>query len=541
MNICPLCQTRYGEELIRCPADAQELLWFDDSDPACGQVLHGSYLVLEPLGRGGMGVVYLAWQLGTRREVALKLLTPAGEDREEQQRRFLREVHATAGLRDPHTVRIHDAGVLPDGTLFMAMERLTGPTLHQLVHAEGPLAPERVRRLGLQICASLEEAHHGQLVHRDLKPANVIVETDLHGAEQARVLDFGIAKVLSESATLLTAEGAVLGTPSYMSPEQVLGEPVGPTSDIYSLGVVLFELACKQRPFEATQPHTVMFRHVHDPPPRLRELLPVTPEYEALDAIIQRCLAKKPEDRYPTVGLLREALQGLAVPASREPAGDEVPGPRRRTPTLLYVGLGGALALVILVVGLVWGLRGPGGPVLEPLPGAPDVGARRALDAEVSRPAAPDASAGVAPRVPDATLAAAPAPTAPRTDRPTRVRPAPAVAPAPAARPVRGATYRLGAPSIIGGLDAAAAAKPLAGLHARIRRCASKRSGGGALPSGKLLLMVAVDGRVTRAKIDGLVAGEAPLAACLQRAATAVVFPALTEGGFATVTVALTP
>ncbi len=319
MRICPRCLARTGEGTARCPSDGAATLPLDGEAWPVGQVLAGRFLVQGLLGRGGMGVVYRAWQLSTERPVALKVLPTAVSGDAEMVARFLRETRVTASLRSPHTVTVLDAGRLDDGTLYLAMELIGGRPLSRVLAEEGRLSPARALDVAAQICLSLEEAHARGLVHRDLKPANVMVEWIGAGREFAKVLDFGIAKVL-DSADHTDVDSRVdagPGTPAYMSPEQLKGEPVGPASDLYALGLVLFEMLAGRRPFEADSAITVMLRHLQDPPPRLAEVAPDLRGAAALDDLVQRCLAKDPAARPSSAAALRGELEALArtVPA----------------------------------------------------------------------------------------------------------------------------------------------------------------------------------------------------------------------------------
>ncbi len=271
-------------------------------------MLADRFLLLGQLGKGGMGVVYRAWQLSTDREVAVKVLPERLADSEGSLARFLREAKVTASLRSPHTVTVHDFGKLPDGSLFLAMELLQGRSLQQVLAEEGPLSPGRVRTLLEQVCLSLEEAHGRGLVHRDLKPANVMVERLSADREHVRVVDFGIVKVSDEDATVLTQEGALAGTPAYMGPELAEGGEVGPATDVYALGVMAFEMLAGIRPFRADTLVSLLIQHKHEPAPRLATLRPGLTGVEDWDRLIQACLAKKPEERFATVERLRQAL-----------------------------------------------------------------------------------------------------------------------------------------------------------------------------------------------------------------------------------------
>ena len=220
MNVCPECGKRYAGAEICCERDGTGLVPLGDGDPRFGTIIAERYLVLDLLGQGGMGTVYRAQQLAMGRQVALKVLPRTLAQRDQTAQRFIREARLTAGLRSPNTVTVHDFGRLPEGDLYLVMELVQGRPLDEILKQEGSLPPERVRHILVQACRSLEEAHGQGLVHRDLKPANVMVERQSDGTDFAKVLDFGIAKLVREDASGLTAEGTTLGTAAYMSPEQ---------------------------------------------------------------------------------------------------------------------------------------------------------------------------------------------------------------------------------------------------------------------------------------------------------------------------------
>lgn len=304
MRICPECQRPTLD--VTCPHDGtptvDETLLRDATDPLLGAVLAGRFRLLEPLGRGGMGRVYLADQIAMKRRVAVKVIraetmSETG-DRLDLVRRFQREALAASRLQHPNTVRIFDYGNSDDGLLFIAMELLVGPTLTKLLRREKRLLPERAVRVAVQVCKSLSEAHAQGIVHRDLKPDNIIL-TDVAGERDfVKVLDFGIAKVaMPGSDSALTISGVVIGTPTYMAPEQGRGQPVSPATDLYSLGVILYHCLTGREPFTGDTPLAVMMKHAQEPVPSLvvDGFPPDVPP--ALERVVLSMLAKRPEDR----------------------------------------------------------------------------------------------------------------------------------------------------------------------------------------------------------------------------------------------------
>jgi tRNA A-37 threonylcarbamoyl transferase component Bud32 len=276
------------------------------SDPLVGRVIDGKYRIDAEIGAGGMATIYRATRLHIGDVVAIKVLHSELLRDPQFAERFKREAQAAARLKHPNVVAIYDFGVSEDGVIYLVMELVEGPNLRTIIKDTGPMSAGIAAEIIRQVCAALTEAHRQHVVHRDIKPANIAVETTPDGP-RVKVLDFGIASLRGGGvAATFTQTGAVLGTPAYMSPEQCLGEELDGRSDIYSLGVVLFEMLCGVVPFNSPTSTAVVMQHVQQAPPPLRVLnASVSP---AVEAVVLRALAKRPEERFQTARDFADAL-----------------------------------------------------------------------------------------------------------------------------------------------------------------------------------------------------------------------------------------
>lgn len=319
---CPECGARCDE--TRCPRDQTPTVALAEaaSRVGVGGVIDGRYRVGAVLGRGGFGEVVEAVHVGTRQEVAIKVLHSRDADPVTVQR-FLREARVTATLRSPHTVRVLDVGLVGDAGLYIAMERLRGRTLEDHLH-DGYGHPRAIAEaeavaIAIAVLRSVEEAHRNGLVHRDLKPANVFLCDDTRnddGTPMVKVLDFGIAH--SEGSSL-TESAIVIGSPAWMSPEQCQSLPLDGRSDLYAVGAILYRCLAGRPPFVDASPLQLMYRHVHERPAPLEQaaLVPIS---TGLAATVGRAMSKRPEERHPDAESMRVALEQLrARPRGVEP------------------------------------------------------------------------------------------------------------------------------------------------------------------------------------------------------------------------------
>lgn len=286
---------------------------------AAGQQLYrarrlGRYRLQAPIGKGGMGEVWLAWDLSLRRNVALKLLRSGATPNPDSLRRFEREARAASQMRIPHSVQIYDFGASDDGIHFIAMEYLTGMNLEDMVERYGPLPPGRVVHFGRQVCHSLEEAHSAGIIHRDVKPSNLFVTRMPGEPDFLKLLDFGIARLspTAKGADLMTQSGTLSGTPAYLAPELWDGAESDERSDLYAVGVMLYFLLTGVLPYEGLSPAGIIVSQFERdaPPPSVQrgEALP-----PGLDAVVIKAMAKQPSERYQSAVELRHALEAIPV------------------------------------------------------------------------------------------------------------------------------------------------------------------------------------------------------------------------------------
>ncbi len=299
-------------EESRSPAQLQRA-HTQGPDPLIGRVINDRYRIIGIIARGGMGKVYRAEQQPLGRLVALKVLTPnyTGDNDPEFHKRFFLEASIASKLTHPNTVTIFDYGKTDDDIYYIAMELLEGRTLHRALREEAPFSPERAMHIARQICRSLREAHNLGVIHRDLKPANVYLLH--HGDERdvVKVLDFGLVKNLDEKGEELTQTGLFMGSPKYMSPEQIRGERCDGRVDIYALGVIMFEMLTGKVPFDRPNSVNILMAHIQEDVPPITAMNPSARVPPALETVVRRCMAKSAEARFTTMDEVLTALKQI--------------------------------------------------------------------------------------------------------------------------------------------------------------------------------------------------------------------------------------
>ncbi len=348
------------------------------ADPYLGCTIDGRYKIEALLGEGGMGVVYRCRHKIIDKKVAMKILRADLARDVEVTERFLIEAKAASSIGNQHIIDISDFGQLPDGSTYFVMEFLEGVPLSRIMEGSSSLGIDRISHIGKQIAEGLSAAHAQGIVHRDLKPDNVFLVVRGGDKDFVKILDFGIAKVSTSATGKLTRAGSVFGTPHYMSPEQAAGAPVDQRTDIYSLGVMLYEMASGKVPFDADNFMGILTQHMYKAPVPIRALVPQPQDVPpGLEAIVLKCLSKRPEQRYQSMTELVEDFQkledglipgavpdmmarsgGFNVPADYFKKGD-MPAPVPASPVgvpsnrwPLYAGIAGVCAAVGIVIAI---------------------------------------------------------------------------------------------------------------------------------------------------------------------------------------------
>src|SRR5216684_767818 len=368
VKICPVCATEYRDDVRFCPNDGQTLRSSGPTQDLVGQVLADRYHIMKKLGEGGMGQVYLAEHVKMGRRSAIKVMNPSMVHDSEAVARFNREAANASRISNAHVCAIYDFGETPEGLIYLAMEFIEGEPLTELIRQEGALPVSRAAEIAVQVAAALQAAHDLDIVHRDLKPDNIMLTRSRDGSDAVKVVDFGLAKAVGGEGggQKVTRTGLVVGTPEFMSPEQLSGDKLDGRSDVYSLGLVLFNTLTGTLPFPADSVQEAMIKRLTDEPAELIEVRPDLHFPPGLQQILDTALARSPVDRYQSAAKLAHDLAavaglsraegGAALPATLT-AGDKTEliepvrtGKRSRVPIIVgaIVLLGAAGAVVTI-------------------------------------------------------------------------------------------------------------------------------------------------------------------------------------------------
>ena len=299
MKFCPVCGTEYADDVKFCPRDGQTLKSANPSGDLIGQVIADRYHVTKKLGEGGMGAVYLAEHVKMGRKSAIKVMSASMSQDADAVSRFNREANNASRIQHPNICAIYDFGETPDGLMYLAMEFIEGHSLNEILKKSGPMTLQRATHILRQTAEALHVAHEGGIVHRDLKPDNIMIAQQ-GGKDLVKVVDFGIAKAVGgdESGQKVTKTGLVVGTPEYMSPEQLSGDKLDGRSDLYSLALVYYRMITGTLPFQAETSQETMIKRLTDDPMPLRQALPTANFPAGLQAVMDHALARYANDRY---------------------------------------------------------------------------------------------------------------------------------------------------------------------------------------------------------------------------------------------------
>jgi serine/threonine-protein kinase len=318
VKTCSVCGGEWSDETKFCPNDGTTLRAAEGAD-LIGAVVADRYHIVEKLGEGGMGAVYLGEHVKMGRKSAIKVMAQSMAKDPESIARFNREAANAARINHPNVCAIYDFGETPDGLIYLAMEFIEGESLSDVLRREGPLAPNRAGAILHQTADALQAAHELGIVHRDLKPDNIMITKSRDGRDIVKVVDFGIAKAMTgEEGQKVTKTGLVVGTPEYMSPEQLSGDVLDGRSDIYSLALVFYRMLTGTLPFEADSAQEMMIKRLTDKPIPLREALPTASFPDRLQLVLDKALERMPGDRYPSAegfaADAEESVRGMTAP-----------------------------------------------------------------------------------------------------------------------------------------------------------------------------------------------------------------------------------
>ena len=442
-KICPTCGTEYPADERFCPRDGSALKALGGSSDLIGSIIADRYLVLAKLGEGGMGQVYLAEHVKMGRKSPVKVMNPGTVNDADAISRFNREAANASRISHQHAAQVYDFGETPDGLIYLAMEYVEGEPLTDILARDGALPPERAGEIVRQTAEALQVAHDLGIVHRDLKPDNIMLAKFRDGSDCVKVVDFGIAKAAGVEAQKVTRTGLVIGTPEYMSPEQIAGDPLDARSDIYSLGLVAYNILTGRLPFNSKTAQESVIMRLTEPPMRLAQTRPQIAWTPAVQQVMDKALQRDAALRYASASefgrALSAAVQGLSsatqpgmsevmpesdvrVPATRvaEVARVRGPaGPRVRASRGQWAAVAGGVVLVAAVIAYAatrggtdadatttTGADGVKPPTSTPSVTGPAVGSPVAATARQAGEAAPDRSVAPAERRPPETVEA---------------------------------------------------------------------------------------------------------------------------------------
>ena len=298
LKICPVCSTEYPANERFCPRDGSALRNQGESKDLVGTIIAERYHIIKKLGEGGMGQVYLAEHVKMGRKSAVKVMNPGMVQNVDAISRFNREAQNASRINHPNVAGIYDFGETADGVVYLAMEFVEGQPLTDIIKQHGALPPMRASEITRQTAEGLSVAHDMGIVHRDLKPDNIMVAKGRNGADLVKVVDFGIAKAAANEAQKVTKTGMVVGTPEYMSPEQLSGDPLDARSDIYALALVAFNMFTGKLPFPGETMQESMIMRLTDEPKQLLDMKPDVAWPADLQAVLNKALARSADNRY---------------------------------------------------------------------------------------------------------------------------------------------------------------------------------------------------------------------------------------------------
>jgi eukaryotic-like serine/threonine-protein kinase len=307
-KICPVCEATYSDSNVFCPVDGTTLHVVDLHGGLIGSVVADRYLVTDLLGEGGMGKVYLARHVRLPQQAAIKVLHPDMVRDPAAVARFNREASNASRIDDEHVARVYDFGEVDGGMVYLAMEFVQGRTLKAVIAVDGALNPRRAAEIVRQIAQGLDAAHRLKIIHRDLKPDNVLVTQTADGGERVKVVDFGIAKAFGSEDGGLTKTGFIVGTPEFMSPEQLLGGALDARSDVYALALVAFQCLTGELPFPGNTPEQAMTARLASAPQRLLDVASSTKWPAAVQGVFDAALSRDMEKRPASAGAFATRL-----------------------------------------------------------------------------------------------------------------------------------------------------------------------------------------------------------------------------------------